>query len=126
MALLNKFKKKEKAKEESKEAPVDKSKSGLPEGKDPRFYRIVEKPVVTEKAVNLYGKNKYVFRVWKKTNKVEIRKAIEKLYDVKVKNIRIINALGKKRQVGRFEGWKPGFKKAIVTLAKGYSIASHG
>ncbi|MEK7203563.1 MAG: 50S ribosomal protein L23 [Patescibacteria group bacterium] len=107
---------------ENKEAEKREAKVGLPQGKDPRFYKIIEKPVVTEKAVNSSGKNKYVFRVWQKTNKVEVKKAIEKLYDVKVKDVRIINTLGKKRQVGRFEGWKPGFKKAVVTLEKGYTI----
>ena len=123
MALFGK--KKEQPKKELKEEATEKretAKIGLPEGKDPRFYKIIEKPVVTEKAVSLSGNNKYVFRVWQKTNKVEVRKAIEKLYDVKVRDVRIINTLGKKRQVGRFEGWKPGFKKAVVTLEKGYAI----
>src|SRR3989344_826748 len=82
----------------------------------------VEKPIVTEKAVSLSGGNKYVFRVSPKTNKVEVRKAIEKLYDVKVKDIRVINVIAKKRQVGSFEGWRSGFKKAIITLEKGFSI----
>jgi len=98
------------------------AKLGLPEGKDPKLYKIVEKPIVTEKAVNLSKGNKYVFRVFPKTNKIEVKKAIEKLYEVKVKDIRIINTVPKKRQVGRFEGWRPGFKKAIITLEKGYRI----
>ena len=98
------------------------AKLGLPEGKDSKLYKIIEKPIVTEKAVSLSNGNKYVFRVFTKTNKVEIRKAIEKLYEVKVKDIRITNTVPKKRQVGRFEGWRPGFKKAIVTLKKGYNI----
>ncbi|OHB17709.1 MAG: 50S ribosomal protein L23 [Parcubacteria group bacterium RIFCSPLOWO2_01_FULL_40_65] len=94
----------------------------MPQGKNPGLYKIVEKPIVTEKAVSLSGGNKYVFRVSPKTNKVEVRKAIEKLYDVKVKDIRVINVIAKKRQVGRFEGWRSGFKKAIITLEKGFSI----
>ena len=138
MALFGKKKEPSFAKategKENKEAEKKEAKVGLPQGKDPRFYKIIEKPVVTEKAVSLSGNpssraklttghsNKYVFRVWQKTNKVEVRKAIEKLYDVKVRDVRIINTLGKKRQVGRFEGWKPGFKKAVVTLEKGYAI----
>lgn len=123
MALFGR--KKEQPKKELKEETTEKKESakvGLPQGKDPRLYKVIEKPVITEKATNLSGINRYVFRVWQKTNKTEVRKAIEKLYDVKVKEVRIINTIGKKRQVGRFEGWKSGFKKALVTLEKGYKI----
>src|SRR3989344_9304789 len=96
MALFKRNKKEEKAKEKdkAKEEKVEVSasvKTGLPEGKDPRLYRIIEKSVLTEKAVDLSGKNKYVFKVWQKTNKREIRKAIEKLYEVKVREVKIIN-----------------------------------
>ena len=77
---------------------------------------------MTEKSTAFAGQNKYVFRVSPKTNKTEVRKAIEKLYDVKVKAVTVVNTVGKKRQVGRFEGWRPGFKKAVVTLEKGYNI----
>ena len=80
------------------------------------------KQFMTEKAVSLSENGKYVFKVSGKTNKPEIRKAVERLYDVKVKDVRIINTGGKKRQVGRFEGFKPGYKKAIVTLKQGYKI----
>ena len=123
-------------KEDKKEEPADakalagkeeKTESklkgfGLPEGKEPKLYKIIEKSVMTEKAVNLSENGKYVFKVSGKTNKPEIRKAVERLYDVKVKDVRIINTVGKKRQVGRFEGFKPGYKKAIVTLKPGYKI----
>ncbi|MEK7537115.1 MAG: 50S ribosomal protein L23 [Patescibacteria group bacterium] len=105
-----------------KEAEKKEAKLGLPVGKDPRLYKIVEKLVQTEKAIGSSSHNKYVFKVSPKTNKIEVKKAIEKLYEVKVKDVRIINTFGKKRQVGRFEGWKPGFKKAIVALEKGYKI----
>lgn len=119
------FKKRnEKSKIEKKEESKELKKAGLPEGKDPRFYKLIEKPVMTEKAASLAGFNQYVFKVWQKTNKIEVRKAIEKLYDVKVQEVRITNEVGKKRQIGRFEGWKPGYKKAIVTLKKGYAITN--
>lgn len=120
-------KKKEEQKEEQreiKETEKKKTKLGLPEGKDPALYKLIEKPLITEKATGLAGFNQYVFRVWQKTNKIEVRKAIEKLYDVKVKEVKIINAVGKKRQIGRFEGWKPGYKKAIVILEKEQTIAN--
>lgn len=121
MALFKKRKEEIKT-EEKKETQETKKGVGLPQGKDQRLYRTIEKPLVTEKSVALASQNKYVFRVSPKTNKVEVRKAIEKLYDVKVKDVRVLNVVGKKRQVGRFQGWKPGFKKAIVTLEKGHSI----
>ena len=121
MALFKRKTKEEIKTEEKKETEV-KKETGLPQGKDPRFYKIIEKPVQTEKAVGSAGQNKYVFKVWQKTNKIEIRKAVEKLYEVKVRDVRIINTAGKKKQVGRFEGWKSGFKKAVVTLEKGYKI----
>lgn len=121
MALFKK-KTKEEIKPEQKEETKELAKLGLPQGKDPKLYKIVMKPLVTEKAVSLSSGNKYVFRVSPKTNKVEVRKAIEKLYDVKVKEIKVINVVAKKRQIGRFEGWRSGYKKAIVTLKKGFNI----
>jgi large subunit ribosomal protein L23 len=107
---------------EVKKETKELAKTGLPQGKDPRFYKIIEKPIVTEKAVSLSGINQYVFKVFPKANKIEIKKAIEKLYDVKVKDMKIINTVAKKRQVGRFEGTRPGFKKTIVILKKGHTI----
>lgn len=132
MALFKRKKREEAKTEENKEAEKKEVKFGLPEGKDPRLYKIIEKPVQTEKAVSsaghpgsrakLFTGHSYVFRVWRKTNRAEVKKAVEKLYEVKVKDVRIINVVSKKRQVGRFEGWKPGFKKAVVALKKGYAI----
>lgn len=134
MALFGKKQKEEVKTEKKEETKEEKKGIGLPKGKDPRFYKIIEKPVQTEKAVGSARhpsskaglttghRNKYVFKVWRKTNKIEVRKAVEKLYEVKVKDVKIINTLGKKRQVGRFKGWKPGFKKAVVTLEKGHKI----
>ena len=120
MVLFGKQKKEDKPKQ--KEDPPKTKGAVLPQGKDQRLYAIIEKPLVTEKSTALAGQNKYVFRVSPRTNKTEVGKAIEKLYDVKVKTVRVVNVVGKHRRVGRFEGWKPGFKKAVVTLEKGYNI----
>ncbi len=120
MALFGKPKKEIKS-EENKKAPETKV-TGLPQGKDPKLYLIVKKPIVTEKAVGLSANNQYVFKVWQKTNKIEIRKAVEKLYDVKVKKVKTAKTPAKSKQVGRFQGQKPGFKKAIVTLKEGHKI----
>ena len=83
---------------------------------------ILKAPHITEKATNLAEKNQYVFRVWQKANKNEIKKAIENLYKVKVMDVKIINVPAKRRRLGRISGWKKGFKKAIVRIKEGQKI----
>lgn len=73
-------------------------------------------PRLSEKAGQLNRLNKYVFKVEGKTNKVEIRKAIEKAYGVKIARVNMVNVQGKARRYGRTMGKTSGFKKAIVTL----------
>lgn len=121
MALF-KRKKEEVKTDEKKEAEKEEPKTALPQGKAVFAYKVIDKPLITERAVDLSHQGRYVFRVFPRANKVEIKKAVEKLYDVKVKEVKITNTPGKNRQVGRFQGFKPGFKKAIVTLEKGQSI----
>jgi len=84
--------------------------------------KILIAPHITEKATNLAEKNQYVFRVWQKANKNEIKKAIEDLYKVKVIDVKIINVPPKERRLGRISGWKKGFKKAIVKIKGGQKI----
>ncbi len=79
---------------------------------------------VTEKSNDLLQDNKYVFKVNTKTNKSEIKKAVESLYKVDVSDVKIINIPKKKIRVGRREGWKKGYKKAIVEIKKGQKIES--
>ena len=62
---------------------------------------ILKAPHITEKATNLAEKNQYVFKVWGKANKNEIKKAIESLYKVKVMDVKIINVPAKRRRLGR-------------------------
>ncbi len=85
--------------------------------KDPRD--IIFKPLVTEKATHLMEQNKYVFVVDKRANKIEIRKAVEDLFGVKVKAVNTVNVSGKPKRVGIHRGYKPDRKKAIVTLKEG-------
>jgi len=89
-------------------------------------YNIIKEPCITEKASFLAEQNKYVFKVYLDANKIEIKKAIELIYNTKVKNVRIIHISPKKRRLGRHEGWrgglKHGSKKAIVTLKKNEKI----
>ncbi len=66
--------------------------------------------------------NTYVFEVPKDANKIEIRRAIEQLFDVTVKEVRTVRLPGKKKRLGRYEGYRPGLKKAYVTLAEGQSL----
>lgn len=84
---------------------------------------LVRRPIVTEKATLLMEMNKYVFEVIPKATKPEIKAAIESLFDVKVVSVNTLHAPPKKRRVGRFLGYKPQYKRAIVTLAEGNSIA---
>lgn len=77
---------------------------------------IIIKPVITEKSMDNLQEGKYTFKVDKNANKLEIAKAVEELFDVKVAKVNTVNCNGKSRRVGRFEGKKPDWKKAIVTL----------
>jgi len=83
---------------------------------------LVLRPIVTEKATLLLEQNKYVFEVIIKATKPEIKAAIESLFDVKVTGVNTIRPPRKKRRVGRFLGYKPQYKRAIVTLREGDSI----
>ena len=94
-------------------------------GRDIRL--IIQKPVVTEKSTSLKEDfNRYVFRVDVKANKRQIKKAVEALFEVKVKDVRTAVIRGKRSVVmnrrGRFEGYRPNWKKAYVTLAEGDKI----
>lgn len=86
------------------------------------FRDIVKRPIITEKSYDLMNQGKYTFEVDKKANKIEIKKACEVLFDVKVSKVNVINVKNKTRRVGRYEGKVPAIKKAIVTLAEGQTI----
>jgi len=87
-------------------------------------YKILKYPIITEKATDLAEKNKYVFCVDKKANKKQIKEAVETVYNVKVEKVNIINVPRKRKNYRfRIEGYKSGYKKAIVTLKEGYRIA---
>ncbi len=86
------------------------------------IYQIIKRPLVTEKTTLAKEANKYHFEVDRRANKIEIGNAVEKLFKVKVVNVRTMNMAGKKKRVGRVLGRKRDWKKAIVTLASGSSI----
>ena len=88
-----------------------------------RFYQIIKKPVITEKASDDTGKrNAYHFRVPVDANKVEIRKAVEELFDVKVLSVNTLRVNPKARRRGYTIGKTPAWKKAMVQLADGQTI----
>jgi len=81
-------------------------------------YDIVLKPIITEKSSLLKDNaNQYVFEVQREANKIEIRKAIEKLFKVKVLSVQVSMMDGKARKVGRFSGKKPDWKKAVIKVS---------
>ncbi|MGB7440515.1 MAG: 50S ribosomal protein L23 [Coleofasciculaceae cyanobacterium] len=90
---------------------------------DPRqLADLIRCPIVTEKATLLLENNQYVFEVIPKATKPEIKAAIESLFDVKVIGVNTQRPPRKKRRVGRFVGYKPLYKRAVVTLDAGDSI----
>ncbi len=92
--------------------------------KDP--YKIILKPVITEKSTMLKEMNREVcFEVDPKANKSEIKKAAEQLFKVKVERVRIMNKRGKKRRVGRNEGRKKDWKKAYLKLKEGEKMIEY-
>ncbi len=83
---------------------------------------IIRKPLITEKATLNLENNQYTFEVAPKATKTEIKAAVEVLFDVKVIGISTMNPPRKKKRLGRFIGYKPTYKRAIVTLAEGDTI----
>ncbi len=84
---------------------------------------IIGRPLLTEKNHLLRDdENKYVFEVALHANKLEIKSAIEEIFDVRVDAVRTMRMKGKVKRLGRFEGKRPDWKKAIVTLANGDTI----
>ncbi|MCH5209706.1 MAG: 50S ribosomal protein L23 [Oscillospiraceae bacterium] len=85
-------------------------------------YDILKRPVISERSMDkIYDREgneikKYTFEVPKTANKVEIKKAVEEVFGVKVAKVNTMNVLGKVKRMGRFEGRRASWKKAIVTL----------
>lgn len=83
---------------------------------------LVKNPLITEKGTDLSALGKYLFLVDKKATKNEIKKIVEKEYKVKVTKVNVMNTKPKPRRLGRSQGHRPGYKKAVVTLAKDQKI----
>ena len=85
-------------------------------------YKVIIKPVVSEKASLLGQYNKYIFEVASEANKVEVKKAIQSLYGVEPIKVNIVKVSGKKVRYGKVRGKTKNWKKAIITLKPGQSI----
>ena len=84
--------------------------------------QIIKYPIITDKATRLLEKNQYSFVVDRYSNKVTIKATIEYLFNVKVIKVNTCHVPPKKKRVGKYLGWKPKYKKAIVSLAQGDEI----
>lgn len=83
---------------------------------------ILLEPIMSEKSVQGMEEQHYSFIVHPSANKIQIRKAVEQLFKVHVVSVRTQNYEGKPKRLGRFEGKRPDFKKAIVTIKTGENI----
>ena len=85
--------------------------------------KIIIRPLITEKSTQQKeSSNQYAFEVHRGANKIEIQSAVERLFKVKVSQVRTSNVLGKVKRLGRKHGKRPDWKKAIVTLKEGSRI----
>ena len=81
---------------------------------------IIIRPVITEKSMTgVASGNKYTFKVAKKATKIDIARAVEEIFNVKVAKVNTVSVRGRLRRQGRTQGYTPSWKKAYVTLAEG-------
>ena len=88
-----------------------------------QLHDVLIRPVITEKSTMLMEEGKYTFRVPLTANKVQIRQAVEKIFNVKVEKVATIRVEGKRKRMGRTIGKRSDYKKAIVTLKAGETIS---
>mgnify|MGYP002513623663 CR=1 FL=1 len=87
------------------------------------YMNVIKAPVVTEKSAALSADGKkLVLKVAKDANKIQIKQAVEKIFNVKVTNVNTVNVRAKKKRVGRYEGTTKAYKKAYITLAEGSKL----
>lgn len=79
-------------------------------------YDIIKRPIVTEQSMESVGDKRYVFEVAKTAGKIEIKKAVEEIFEVKVAKVNTMNYTGKLKRQGMTSGRRPNWKKAVVTL----------
>ncbi len=89
---------------------------------DPRHYDVILSPIITEKATNASERNQVVFKVARTATKPQIKEAVEKLFDVKVKSVNTLIRKGKHKAFKGRLGEQSDIKKAVVTLEEGHRI----
>jgi large subunit ribosomal protein L23 len=87
-----------------------------------RLLKIIQKPHVSEKATVIEAIGQYIFKVHADANKIDIKKAIELLFKVKVNAVQVSNVKGKNKKRGKISGYRQNWKKAYITLVKGQKI----
>ncbi|MBD3242028.1 MAG: 50S ribosomal protein L23 [Chitinivibrionales bacterium] len=91
-----------------------------------KHHKVLRFPLITERNTMLRADNKYVFEVDRRATKKDVREAVQKLFDVSVESVNTMIVKGKRKRMGRFQGYRPDRKKAIVKLAEGSSIEKFG
>ena len=87
------------------------------------LYDVLVGPLLTEKGAAMKeNENKVLFRVSRQANKIEIKKAVDEIFKVKVDFVSTINCKGKKKRMGKYEGRRADWKKAIITLKEGEKL----
>ena len=134
MSIFDIFKKKKKPEKKAKvlekkpaEKPAEKPATVQKPARVKRPFsgaacRVLKEPHVSEKATDLTKQDWYAFRVFAAANKKEVKRAIKELYGVDVVSVRMVQVPRKKRRLGRIEGWRKGYKKAMVQLKSGQKI----
>ena len=109
---------------EPKEAKSEKTPKFKQSKKDVKgfSYEIVKEPHISEKSTALNERNQYVFKIYRASNKPEVKKAVEGIYGVDVVSVRVIKIPKKKRRLGRTEGFRKAYAKAVVTIKEGQKI----
>lgn len=128
MGLFDKFKKKKDSEPQIEQA-VQAQETPMPVKKEEVQVQlgtyssdILVKPLLSEKSMHMAGSGRYVFVVKQGAGKPEIKKSVQKIYNVHVEDVKIINLPAKKRRTGRTQGKTSPVKKAIVVLRKGEKI----
>jgi large subunit ribosomal protein L23 len=90
------------------------------------FTQVIIRPIISERSYDLVNENRYTFEVAKTANKIEIRQAVEDIFDVRVLSVNTMSVKGKPKRVRYAKGYTRSWKKAIVTLAEGDTIEAFG
>ncbi len=122
MAIFGKKDKEKKKPSKESEVAVGEQESKQEASFQPIQESVIAGFYVSEKAGLLNGFNQYVFKVSDNADKSRLSRQVEKMFNVKVKSVKMMNTKKKRRDIGKHTGFKPGFKKAVVVLEKGYVI----